>query len=464
MTSGTDQPSTMESDQHRLRDRNISSFEEAERRGLMLAAKVRSIAMCVIVVWVAIDNPNKGIGYFYDLLQVLAFAFLGALQWLCYSRKFHVRTLKYVFVFLDCAMLAAIFSIPNPFYLSVIPPAIAMGSANYLYFFVILMQATFSLRPSLVIWCGVCMISARTGMLVWFLNLPGVFTNLDLENQSVDAFVAARADPNFLYLGFWAVEIIVSLLVTLGLSIVVRRSRHLVERRTVAERSRANLARYFSPNVVDYLSTSSDALSGAHQQKVAVLFADIMGFTKMCEKEPPNTVIQLLREYHNRLGQAVFANGGTLDKYIGDGLMATFGTPRQTPNDAKNALECAMEMLDSLEMWNSERRANNQVEVRVGIGLSYGTVIAGDIGNDRRLEYSVIGDVVNVASRLEHLTRTMNSPLVVSDDLVTAIEAEGHADIPALSRLEGKKSVQVKGRSSAVSVWTVRTADASGHS
>ncbi|WP_299615989.1 adenylate/guanylate cyclase domain-containing protein [uncultured Tateyamaria sp.] len=450
--------SVAQTDQSRLHERNTTSFEEAERRGLMLAAQVRMIAMSVIIVWVAVDSPNAGISYYYDVSQVAVFAVLGAVQWLCFRQKFFVHTLKYIFVFLDCALLAAVFTFPDPFDVVQIPPAVRMDGSTYSYFFILLMQATFSLRPSLVIWCGICMALARTGMLLWFLNQPDVFTNQDLQNQSVESILAARADPNFLYLGFWAIDIMVSLLVAVGLSVVVRRSRHLVERRTVAERSRANLARYFSPNVVDHLSTAQDALGGAREQKVAVLFADIMGFTKMCEHEPPEAVIQILREYHNRLGEAVFANNGTLDKYMGDGLMASFGTPDQTPNDATNALQCAIDMIASLEVWNSERRARNQNEVRVGIGLSYGTVVVGDIGNERRLEYSVIGDVVNVASRLEKLTRTMNSPLVVSDDLVSEIVAKENASTAALFRLGSNTSVQVKGRSGPVSVWTLQNA------
>ncbi|MEP2144531.1 MAG: adenylate/guanylate cyclase domain-containing protein [Paracoccaceae bacterium] len=444
-------------DRNSLGERNAVSFDEAERRGLMLAAKVRIIAMLVVILWVALDNPNPGISYLFDLLKVAAFALLGALQWLCFRWKIYVHILKYVFVVVDCALLAIIFCLPNPYYTFAIPPAVAMDGSNFLYFFVILMQATFSLRPSLVIWCGVCMAAARTGMLAWFLNQPGVFTNLDLQNQSVDSLVAARADPSFLYLGFWATDVLVSLLVALGLSVVVRRSRKLVESRTIAERSRANLARYFSPNVVDYLSAAEDPLGGAHEQKVAVLFADIMGFTKMCEDEAPDSVIQLLREYHNRLGQTVFANQGTLDKYIGDGLMASFGTPNNTPHDASNALQCAIDMLNSLEVWNNERRANEQEDVRIGIGLSYGSVVVGDIGNDRRLEYSVIGDIVNVASRLEQLTRTLETPLVVSDSLVKAVGAEGNSDMPGLSRLGNKQSVQVKGRKNPVVVWTLQS-------
>ena len=124
---------------------------------------------------------------------------------------------------------------------------------------------------------------------------------------------------------------------------------------------------------------------------------------------PLPTSLNLLRDYHDRLGQAVFDNNGTLDKYIGDGLMATFGTPDPGPQDAANALQCAMDMIASLEDWNAERIGEGKAPVRVGIGLHYGAVIAGDIGNERRLEYSVIGDTVNIASRLEHLTRNLNS-------------------------------------------------------
>lgn len=104
--------------------------------------------------------------------------------------------------------------------------------------------------------------------------------------------------------------------------------------------------------------------------------------------------------------------------------MATSGTSDQTPNDASNALKCAMDMLASLEAWNRERQAAGLEKVRVGTGVSYGRVIVGDIGNEHRLEYSDIGDVVNVANRLEQLTRSLDTALVVNDELVQVIRAE----------------------------------------
>jgi adenylate cyclase len=440
----------------RLESRNQDAFAEAERQGLMLAAKVRTIALLVIIIWYIIDSSDAGLSYFYELLEYVSFLVLGVLQFICARQRYHTHVLKYVFVFVDCALLAIVFSSPNPFDSYSIPPAVAMDGSRFVFFFMFLMQSTFSFRPRLVLWCGFCIAGARTGMLVWFLNQPGVFTNLSLPQQSAEAFLRARPDPNFIFLGYWATEILVSLIVAAGLAVVVRRSRRLVQTRAIAERARANLARYFSPNVVDHLSTSKDPLSAVRQQDVAVLFADIMGFTKMCEDEPAGNVIEILRDYHNRLGQAVFDNGGTLDKYIGDGLMATFGTPEQGPHDARNALKCALGMIAALERWNAERAAAGAARVRVGIGLHYGSVIAGDIGNERRLEYSVIGDTVNIASRLESLTRSLNSPLVVSDDLVKEIAMQGDDSTSLLQNLSKAGVESIKGREAGVEVWILK--------
>ena len=429
---------------------------EAERDGLMLAAKVRTIAMTVVLVWVAIDHPGSGLSYLYDLGEVALFALLGGLQFIAARQRIFPATLKYVFVLIDCALLALVTGTLNPFDPEIIPPAILMNGSHFTYFFIILMQASFSLRPGLVLWCGVCIAAARALMLAWFIQQPGVFTNLDLPEQTVAAFLQARADPNFIYLGFVGVEILVALIVATGLAFVVSRSRQLVDSRSLAERSRASLARYFSPNVVDRLSNSEDPIGHAREQPAAVLFADIMGFTSLCEHQPPANVIHLLRDYHNRLGQAVFENAGTLDKYIGDGLMATFGTPEPGPNDAADALQCAIDMIASLERWNAARADLGQAPVHVGIGLHYGPVIAGDIGNDRRLEYSVIGDTVNIASRLEQLTRRLNTQLVASDNLLQAIEPASDQGKKLTARMIRAGGHQLKGREAPVTVWVLR--------
>ena len=229
----------------RLESRNEDAFAEAERHGLMLAAKVRTVALLVVLLWVAVDHPSSGWSYLYDLLEVSVFIFLGVLQLVCTWQRFHIHTLKYVFVLADCAFLALISSSPNPFEAYSVPPAVLMNGSQFTYFFVLLMQASFSLLPSLVLWCGICIAVSRACMLAWFVSQPGVYTNFALPERTVEAFIQARADPNFIYLGFVIAEILVVLIVATGLAFVVKRSRQLVESRSLAERSRASLARIF---------------------------------------------------------------------------------------------------------------------------------------------------------------------------------------------------------------------------
>ncbi|MFT5894890.1 MAG: adenylate cyclase [bacterium] len=441
--------------QERLERRTETAFAKGERLGLMLAAKVRTIALLVILCWQMLDNPNNSLAYVYNLLEIASFGLLGALQYFCAKQRIGMPVLKYVFALVDCALMAFLLSYTSPFQESTLPAAVAMEGGRASFFYIFLMQSAFSLRPQLVLWCGLCIVAARTAMLLWFVSQPDVSTNIDLPQQSIEAFLAARPDPNFIFLGFWTSEVMVTMILAAGFAVVVNRSRRLVESRLLAERTRASLARYFSPNVVDHLSGPKQLIGVVREQEVAVLFADIMGFTKMCENSSPDTVVALLRDYHNRLGQAVFDNNGTLDKYIGDGLMATFGTPEPSPYDARNSLQCALDMITALTQWNAERTAVGEAPVRVGIGLHYGSVIAGDIGNERRLEYSVIGDTVNIASRLEQLTRSLDTPLIVSDSLIKTMTLDGNEDNDILvDNLSEKGVIKIRGRESGVAVWT----------
>lgn len=438
--------------------RTVRAFAEEERQGLMLAAKTRTAALLIILVWQVFDNPNTGLTYGYYLGVISILILLGVLQFVCARQRFHFDPLKYVFVSLDCAVLAIVLAVGNPFAAYDVPPSFAMNGSQFALFFLFLMQTAFSFRPRLVLWCGASIATARTGMLLWAINRPGAITNVDLPDLTPEALIVAFANPNYVHLGHWLIEILSCLLVAFGLAVAVQRSRGLVETRTAAERARSNLERYFSPNVVDRLSGSTGLLGSVRDQNVAVLFTDIVGFTKLCENESAANIVALLREYHDRLGQAVFDNGGTLDKYIGDGLMATFGTPEPGPADARNALRCAIDMVAALDKWNAERITVGEPVISVGIGVHYGPVVAGDIGNARRLEYGVIGDTVNTASRLEHLTRELNTPVVVSGSVLQAVEEGACGDTAIVEAFSPLGMRQLRGRDAGVQVWVLKDA------
>src|SRR5262249_25705593 len=197
----------------------------------------------------------------------------------------------------------------------------------------------------------------------------------------------------------------------------VRESERL---RAAAERARNNLSRYFSPNLVEMLAARDEPLGAVRRQNVAVLFADIVGFTSMAERMTPEAVVTMLREYHERMTAPIFACGGTIDKYIGDEIFAVFGVPETSIEDAANALKCADLMLAALDCWNTERAARGEQHLAIGIGLNYGPAVLGDVGSEHSFSFTVIGDTVNTASRLQRLTRSLATPLVVGDPLVRA--------------------------------------------
>jgi adenylate cyclase len=237
------------------------------------------------------------------------------------------------------------------------------------------------------------------------------------------------------------------------LALAVRRSNALLISHAGLERERANLARYFSPNVVDELSGNDEPLTRVRTQDVAVLFADIVGFTAYSDGRDPKQVIDTLRQFHERMEREVFQHGGTLDKYLGDGLMATFGTPFAGDSDALNALRCARGMIASIAALNAERKNRNEPPIQVSVGLHYGQVVLGDIGLNR-LEFAVIGTTVNAASRLEALTREFGCAIVVSDALVQQARAEPNHASTDFAALVEQPAQTIRGLEQPVGIWT----------
>jgi hypothetical protein len=146
-----------------------------------------------------------------------------------------------------------------------------------------------------------------------------------------------------------------------------------------------------------------------------------VGFTRMAEAMPPEAVVTMLRQFHDHMTAQIFARVGTVEKYIGDAIFAVFGLPNSSPNDAANALRCANGMLTALERWNGERSTAGEALLAIDIGLHYGPAVIGDVGSEQSISFTVIGDTVNTASRLQALTRTLATPLVVSDAVIAAV-------------------------------------------
>jgi adenylate cyclase len=238
----------------------------------------------------------------------------------------------------------------------------------------------------------------------------------------------------------------------------IAKLRAIDDRRVAAERARTNLSRYFSPTVAAMLAERDEPLGAVRRQTVAVLFADIVGFTLMAESMTPEAVVTMLRQFHARMTAQIFACGGTVEKYIGDAILAVFGVPVAGPEDAANALRCAEMMLAALAGWNEEREAQGEPRLSIGIGLNYGPAVFGDVGSEHSLSFALIGDTVNTASRLQALTRGLASPLVVGDALVSAVRTTPSDIAAALAGgLQYHGEQALRGRTGAVGIWTLKT-------
>jgi len=213
----------------------------------------------------------------------------------------------------------------------------------------------------------------------------------------------------------------ITVLVALILGLVVYRTRRLLQSSIVEGRSKSNLAKYLPANLVrDMADNGIHLIEQSRRQTVAVLFIDIRDFTGMSENMDPGAVTDLLTEFRRRMTRIVLSRGGTLDKFIGDAVMVEFGIPEPGKSDARDALQCGVDMLRGLRSWNVERASLGLPPVEAGIGVHYGEVVAGALGDEARLEYTVIGDTVNTAERIERLTRRVCVPMLVSRALLGA--------------------------------------------
>ena len=428
----------------------LQALEAHKREGLELAVRARWIALAVIAVMLPFLNTSWNVLYFEFFLGL--FALNGYLQ-----RKYGQvgrSGIELLLLFVDLAMLTYLFTVPPPFWEPQHPHAMTFRFGNFMYFFVLLAAGLLMYNWKTILAMGhwtVGLWTVAVGCIWMFGTSYPELTEAVEEIYAGDALFIEFLDPNTLYWELRLQELVVFVIVAYILSVSARRSTRLLLGNAALERERANLSRYFSPNVVDDLSQNDTPLREVREQEVAVMFVDIVGFTSYAAERPAREVIETLRAFHGRMEACVFAEEGTLDKYLGDGLMATFGTPVAGQNDAARALACARSILETVADLNIERHARGKIALQVSVGVHVGPVVLGDIGTNR-LEFAVIGNTVNVASRMEGMTRALDASCVLSDEAFAAARDQG-ADMRAFEAVDGQA---IRGVSGDVRVWCLR--------
>lgn len=436
---------------------DIQKFAEAaladsKREGLWLAVRARWVALAVIALTLPIMNPHWEVIYY--IVSLGLFAVIGWAQ--LKVGKAGVSRPELFLMFCDLALLTFIAVVPNPWSPGGWPIGMQFRFNTFIYFFVLLATAPLAYSWRTVIAMGTWTAALWAVGVGWVWLQPETHAALAERVRAAvgsDVRMFALIDPTAVHIAARFQEIVVFLIVAVTLAVAVRRSNALLVSHAGIERERTNLARYFSPNVVEQLSKNDEPLKQVRTENVAVLFADIVGFTAYADGRNPAEVIGTLRRFHERMEREIFRHEGTLDKYLGDGLMATFGTPFPGASDAGNALRCAQTMLGAIDDLNRERRHRGEPPIRISIGLHYGQVVLGDIGLNR-LEFAVIGTTVNAASRLESLTREFGCAIIASDDLVQRARAETSSSDADFTHLMAQPPQAIRGLEQPLGIWT----------
>ena len=244
-----------------------------------------------------------------------------------------------------------------------------------------------------------------------------------------------------------------TMLALAGIVLVIAavRARRLLTRAIEETRRGANLTRYLPQQIANRLAEAGiDELRRGRRKAVAILFVDIRGFTARSEVLPPEEISAFVSQFRHRIARAVVACGGVIDKFVGDSAMVVFGLTNDGSNDAGAALKCAELILSEMDDWHRSGALAGADPVRVGVGVHWGEAFCGAIGDEARLEYTVLGDTVNVAARLEQLTKEIQWPVLASQD---AIDAAGTAS--DRGQWHALESIPLRGRTALTPIFAM---------
>lgn len=445
-------------DHGRIRRRLKAGLAESERRGLILGALVRSVTLAAIIIVGSFSflRVADGAVNLWAAAGIGLFLVTGLVQALVYWRRWGGAWTAYVFITLDVVLLSLILAVPNP-YLNFEMPLVALFKFGEVRWYALIMiQVGLSLSPLLVLWCGTSVILAWSALLwrtvsdpdvigAWTFDLPADFA------EGGQDLMTLGLQNNLVVMDLVVADLSVLALSTIALSLIVARARRQVRLQAVGERERATLARYFSPLQIDAILSGDRNWRKGKRIRAAILFADMRGFTALAESHEPEWILSLLRTLFSRLEAVVFEHGGAVEKYSGDAMLASFGAPKERGDDAARALTAAYAILAAVDALNEERIAAGEPVIEIGIGVHFGPVVIGDIGRLRSAAFTVIGDTVNVASRLQEATKVRDTRLLVSRALVERIRTEvGPAAAALTDRLEAGEAEHLRGRAEPV--------------
>lgn len=288
-----------------------------------------------------------------------------------------------------------------------------------------------------------------------------LFARMDALRVTVFSFITIAVYLVLAQVLFSSYRLWIGLVYPLGNMLVIFTgvviTKYLLEEKKARE-IRAMFSSYVSPKIVAQLISDPErARLGGDRKVVTVLFSDIMGFTSLSERTPPEKVVALLNEYFEEMATIIFKWDGTLDKFVGDEIMAFWGAPLDQPDHAERAVRCSLDMMARLSELQKRWRARGDEVLDCGIGINSGEVVVGNIGaQGKKMDYTLIGDHVNIAARVEKLTRTYNTKIIITEHTLDSLDAIIKSGALGHTAIEFLDSVTVKGKAREMRIFEVK--------
>ncbi len=271
----------------------------------------------------------------------------------------------------------------------------------------------------------------------FYLGLLIILSYITVNKLLIDELTIPEKTVDFSDIFFTIFFVSIVIIISCLSALISSRIRNIV----VLSKKQENLQRFLPETVAhEFLNSKEDFNLDGQRKRVTILFADIRNFTTLSEDAQPEEVVQFLNIFLEEMIASIFKYQGTLDKFLGDGIMAIFGAPVELENSAENAVNAAVDMLDRLKSFNEKNRDIFGSDISIGIGIHTGEVVLGGIGTDRRMDFTAIGDAVNTASRLQGITKNYQTPIIFSEDTRDLIKTKIESHVLDKVQLRGKHS------------------------
>ena len=336
---------------------------------------------------------------------MIGFVALGGIHYVIIGSRFDRKWVKYVFISIDVAILSALIA-TQPLYESIdLPQAVNFRNTIFPYFFVVLGVSAFSFSPGMVLWTGVAGVIGWLSAFAWSIQDMTVrFDWTDIGPAPTNEhFISIFLNPNWIGTGSRIQESVMFMVVAILIAVVMWRARNTVRRQLELDEERRTITEVFGQFVPKAIADALIADRGALEpveRDATILFSDIAGFTEMTERHGAQKIVQILNTYFDEITRIIGGYDGVITQFQGDAILATFNVPLEDPEHAVKAVRAARDIQALVR-----EKTFDGTKIRARVGVCTGPVLAGNIGGGGRQNYTVHGDTVNLAARLEALNK-----------------------------------------------------------